>query len=180
MEAVMKMAGYCAAHAVQSVRSGEILIPIVGTLKVGGRQQMTRLAMGSSAEAMARGEQCLNELKEDDLGVVFIKDAMVTLDSGKTDCLMLEIRFAEDTRKKIQYLIPYRNAQHASGFAVHPIGVDALQRSLSRLTLAFVLKREQDVYGFAIPLFVQQFEPGELGLFLHQEMREAAVAHGKS
>ncbi|MES2818260.1 MAG: ATP-binding protein [Pseudomonadota bacterium] len=60
-----------------------------------------------------------------------------------------------------------------------PIGVDALQRSLSRLTLAFVLKREQDVYGFAIPLFVQQFEPGELGLFLHQELSEAAVAHGK-
>ncbi|MET1076649.1 MAG: ATP-binding protein [Pseudomonas sp.] len=60
------------------------------------------------------------------------------------------------------------------------VGVDALKRSLSRLTLAFVLKREQDLYGFAIPLFVQQFEPGELGLFLHQELSETAAAPGRS
>jgi hypothetical protein len=53
------------------------------------------------------------------------------------------------------------------------VDVDALNRALSRLVLAFVLRRDQAIYRFAIPLFSLQFEPAELQLFLRQEMSAA-------
>lgn len=53
------------------------------------------------------------------------------------------------------------------------VDVDALNRALSRLVLAFVLRRDQAEYRFAIPLFALQFEPAELQLFLRQEIGAA-------
>ncbi|MET1076646.1 MAG: hypothetical protein ABWY06_01360 [Pseudomonas sp.] len=140
MDTVMKMAGYCAAHAVAGVASGEILVPIVGKLKADGRRSLLRLAMGS-VEAMARGAQYLEEFDADDRGVVFIKDALVTLETGRTDCLIVDIRFAEHAGKTLQYLIPYRNANHPQGFAVHRLKVmdcEAIDgEGLARCTEAF-------------------------------------------
>jgi hypothetical protein len=51
------------------------------------------------------------------------------------------------------------------------VDMDALNRALQRLVLAFVLRREQSLYRFAIPLFALQFEPAELELFLRQELQ---------
>ena len=128
MENVMKMAGYSAAHAIWSVSSGEILIPIVGYLKNDDSREMERLVMGS-AQAMAAGEKKLAALAPDTQGAVFIKDGMVNLETGKTDVLIIEIKFADASEKRLQLLIPYRNASHADGFAVHrlklmqPVGI---------------------------------------------------------
>lgn len=47
---------------------------------------------------------------------------------------------------------------------------DALQRALARLQLAYVLRREDSSYRFAIPLFIRQFEPDEVALLLRQEL----------
>ncbi len=47
---------------------------------------------------------------------------------------------------------------------------DALRRALDRLQLAYILKREQASYRFAIPLFAKQFEPQETTLLLRQEL----------
>lgn len=116
---VMEMAGFFAGHAVQSVSDGEMLIPIVGYLGVDQSSRMVRLAMGSSAEAMQAGEARISELDGDTLGAVFIRDGMVTLPTGKTDCLIADVRFASDRGRRFQWLLPYRNASHASGFAVH-------------------------------------------------------------
>ncbi|MGY4534568.1 hypothetical protein ACVW0Y_003709 [Pseudomonas sp. TE3786] len=51
------------------------------------------------------------------------------------------------------------------------VDMDALNRALQRLVLAFVLRREQSLYRFAMPLFALQFEPAELELFLRQELQ---------
>ena len=47
---------------------------------------------------------------------------------------------------------------------------DALRRALDRLQLAYILKREQTTYAFAIPLFAKQFETPETKLLLDQEL----------
>lgn len=56
------------------------------------------------------------------------------------------------------------------------VAVDALTRGLARLQLAHVLRRDGVYFGFAIPLFERQFEPGELDVLLRQELAGSAAA----
>ncbi len=122
MKNVLTMAGNFALHAASSVSGGETLIPIVGLLKSDNSQQMQRLVMGS-VEATAIGENRITELGDEYKGGAFIKDGIVTLDTGKTDCLIIDVKFTEDTSKKVQFLIPYRNANHEKGFAIHRLKI---------------------------------------------------------
>lgn len=52
----------------------------------------------------------------------------------------------------------------------------ALRQSLARLQLAYVLRKHEAEYRFAIPLLRDQFEPEEVELLLHQEL--AVLARG--
>ncbi len=54
----------------------------------------------------------------------------------------------------------------------HGITADAqaLRQSLVRLQLAYVLRKQEAEYRFAIPLLQGQFEPSEVELLLHQEL----------
>ena len=52
----------------------------------------------------------------------------------------------------------------------------ALRQSLARLQLAYVLRKHEAEYRFAIPLLQDQFEPEEVELLLHQEV--AVLARG--
>ncbi|MCB1986920.1 MAG: ATP-binding protein, partial [Burkholderiaceae bacterium] len=54
----------------------------------------------------------------------------------------------------------------------HGITADAqaLRQSLARLQLAYVLRKKDAEYRFAIPLLQDQFEPAEVELLLHQEL----------
>ncbi len=52
----------------------------------------------------------------------------------------------------------------------------ALRQSLARLQLAYVLRKQDALYRFAIPLLQDQFEPTEVELLLNQEL--AALARG--
>ena len=122
MKEVLSMAGHYAAHAVSSVSTGEILIPIVGYVDKQGKQSMVRLATGP-AEAMSLGQEKMANISEDVQGAVFIKDALVELDSGKTDCLIVDVRFSQSDSRTMQFMIPYRNAANDAGFAVHRLKV---------------------------------------------------------
>ncbi|WP_165680955.1 AAA family ATPase [Metapseudomonas otitidis] len=51
------------------------------------------------------------------------------------------------------------------------IEADELQRSLSRLLLAYVLQREAGAYGFAVPLLALQFDADEARVLLDQELQ---------
>ena len=54
----------------------------------------------------------------------------------------------------------------------HGITADAqaLRQSLARLQLAYVLRKQEAEYRFAIPLLQGQFEPTEVQLLLRQEL----------
>lgn len=122
----VKMAGYFTSHAIWSVADGETLIPIVGYLKTDDSQGMERLAM-SSAQAMAHGNERIENLRDDEIGAAFIADAVVTLDTGKTDALIVDVRFAQDATGKLQFFLPYRNAKHPDGFAIHRLQLTQLE-----------------------------------------------------
>ncbi|WP_107328940.1 AAA family ATPase [Metapseudomonas otitidis] len=55
------------------------------------------------------------------------------------------------------------------------VEADELQRSLSRLLLAYVLQREAGAYGFAVPLLAHQFDVAETRVLLEQEFEALAL-----
>ncbi|WP_237054056.1 hypothetical protein [Marilutibacter chinensis] len=146
----MKMAGHTVAHAIWSVSDGEVLIPIVGHLGSDGGARMERLAMGS-AQAMAMGAEKISRLEPGTTGAVFVKDTLVTLESGKVDALVADIRFAANDASRLQLLVPYRNANHADGFAVHAIKLTELAEiprdAVDGLMQAFVAGLESHQEG---------------------------------
>lgn len=118
MNDIMKMAGYVTSHAIWSVGDGETLIPLVGSVDAENKREMVRLMMGSAA-AMASGMESVSNLRPGVLGAAFVRDVVATLDSGKTDALAVEIRFAGTGGRRVEVLLPYRHAKHPDGFAVH-------------------------------------------------------------
>lgn len=122
MQDVMKMAGNYTGHAFWSISSGETLIPIVGYLDKAGERRMERYAM-ESVKAIALGEQKITTLSEDTKGVVFIRDGYITLETGKTDAIIIDVSLNGDEQRRIQYMFPYRHADHEKGFAIHRLKV---------------------------------------------------------
>lgn len=119
---VMKMAGNHTSLALSIVFKGERLIPTMGFLKQDGGISRQVLMM-DSADALSTGNHQLENLEEEHKGGVLIADAMVTLETGKTDALIIDVRFATDPFQKAQLCIPYRNAAHPKGFAVHRLKI---------------------------------------------------------
>jgi len=78
---------------------------------------------------------------------------------------------------RLDRIIVYHCAQHGGTRLAQLIelfgdstGAVALKESLARLQLAFVLKKVEDGYAFAVPLFARQFEREELPLLLRHEL----------
>lgn len=160
MEDILKMAGYYGAHAIWSVADGETLIPMLGYLATNNRTSMQRLAMESAA-AFALAETQLSSPGADNRGVVFIRDAVIKLASGKTDSLALDVAFTDRPAVRLQVLIPYRHAQHPAGFAVHRLQVtraDGIpEGDIQGLINAFVDGIDSHPQGGA--LYRERYEP---------------------
>jgi hypothetical protein len=118
MQDTMKMAGEVASHALWSVSDGAMLTPLLGYLDSDRSRRMERIAMGS-AQAVAYGSRKLEAPAPGTLGTVFVKDGIVTLPTGRCDALIVTIGFSDDPAKRFELLVPYRNARHTDGFAVH-------------------------------------------------------------
>ncbi|MBB4867712.1 hypothetical protein HNP46_006631 [Pseudomonas nitritireducens] len=78
---------------------------------------------------------------------------------------------------RLDRIIVYHTAQHGSTSLARLLELFgeqtdavALKESLARLQLAFVLKRRDEGYEFAVPLFAGQFESAELPLLLRHEL----------
>ncbi len=167
MKNVLTMAGNFASHAIWNVSSGDTLVPIVGFLKGDGTHHMERLMMGSG-EAVSVGEIKINQLTDEHTGATFIKDGFVTLESGKTDALIVDVTFSDNSDKKVQFLIPYRNANHQRGFAVH------------RLKITKASGFESDDYGWISDAFFDGLESHEQGgkIWLEQYEDQAGESSG--
>ncbi len=118
-EEAVELAGFFAAHAVWCVCEGETLIPILAFRKRDGEQRFQRLEGGQLEDAVARGQQWLADNPERLACAVVAYDGFITLASGKTDALVLEVRAYEPPAGGLCIVVPYRHAGASSKFAVH-------------------------------------------------------------
>ena len=119
METTAELAGFYAAHAIWCVSDGEALLPMLAYEKADGERGMDRIALENLEEAVAAGQQWLAENKHAAASAVLLYDAYVTLESGKTDALVVEARQYGAAPRSFQMIVPYRNAEASEGFAVH-------------------------------------------------------------
>ena len=138
----------------------------------GQRANLVAILCQECLELMAPGERQITQAH-----VEQAKQSQAVLDA-----LTGWARLSQDERAcRIDRIIVYRVAQigtvrvrelvewlHAQGAG---IDIEDLRRSLARLQLAFVLRRNQEHYRFAVPLFERQFDSDELGLFIEQELQ---------
>ena len=127
MREIFQLVGETAAHSFWAVADGENLDPILTTMDKAGKSQFLRLAMDDCAEAVRYGHDKLEHYQDGKLGAVFIADGFITLDSGKTDALVVEIRVYSGDVAKCQMVIPYRPANSKKGFAIHRPQVTELE-----------------------------------------------------
>ncbi len=113
-----ELAGFFAAHAVWCVSDGETLIPMLATQTPSGERKMERLADELLERAVETGKQWLADNREGADRAVLIYDGFLTLPTGKTDALFLEIRVYSSPPASLTMAVPYRHAKDPAGFAV--------------------------------------------------------------
>lgn len=150
MKNVLKMAGNLTSHALWGISEADGLTTIVGYLKKDGSSKMERLAL-EAEESVKEGKSRIDNLAIEDAGAVLISDNYVTFDSGKTDTLVVDIRFSDAADKKIQYMLPYRSASDAKGFGIYTLKVTKFDGiptdQVNELTNAFVDGIESHEHG---------------------------------
>ena len=118
MEQAIRLAGFFAAHGVWCVADGEDLIPIYAFEDAAGERKMVRYASERVEDAVAEARARLSANPDQARHAVLVHDGLLTLPSGRTDSLILSVRdFAGDIA--LTLAVPYRNAAHPLGFAVH-------------------------------------------------------------
>jgi hypothetical protein len=119
MEQAVELAGFFAAHAVWCVSEGEVLIPMLAQIDQGGARSMSRLVADRLEEGVENGKQRLIANSDNCACAVLVYDGYVTLPSGKTDALFLEIRSYLNPLENLTMALPYRNRRSPQGFAVY-------------------------------------------------------------
>ncbi|MEH6422278.1 hypothetical protein [Pseudomonas sp. CGJS7] len=118
MNQAIRLAGFFAAHGVWCVADGESLIPMYAFETAQGERQMVRYASEQAETGVGEGRARLASNPDEARHAVLVHDGYLTLPSGRTDALILSVRdFAGDLAATVA--VPYRNAAHPQGFAVH-------------------------------------------------------------
>ncbi|ALN60416.1 hypothetical protein GLE_5075 [Lysobacter enzymogenes] len=118
MQQAIRLAGFFAAHGVWCVADGEDLIPLYAFEDPAGERKMVRYAGEQVEDAVAEARARLAANPDGAQHAVLVHDGFLTLPSGRTDALILSVRdFAGEGA--LTLAVPYRNAAHPLGFAVH-------------------------------------------------------------
>ncbi|MEM8593320.1 MAG: hypothetical protein AAGF06_00675 [Pseudomonadota bacterium] len=146
MKDVVTMAGFFTSHAVWNVSSGDQLIPLMGTLSHSGTKDMIRFMAEPEL-----AEKAMDDMSDSVAGMAFIQDGLVALDTGKTDALIVTIRFQQESHRCIRLLIPYRPVSHDDGFLLNTLQVSALdgfdETDVSWIIDSFFIGLEQHTEG---------------------------------
>ncbi|UPG87439.1 hypothetical protein L2Y94_08825 [Luteibacter aegosomatis] len=119
MEQAIELAGFFAAHAVWCVSEGEALVPMLAHLDRSGVRSMSRLVANRLEEGVEEGKRQLEADAYDRACAVLVYDGYITLESGKTDALFIDIRAYGAPGSSATMVVPYRHRQSTRGFAVH-------------------------------------------------------------
>jgi len=118
-ERAVELAGFFAAHGIWCVAEGETLVPILAFQRDEGEQEFRRIEAEALQDAVAQGKEWLASNPENVACAVLVYDAFVPLPSGKTDCLMLEVRTYGATAASLSIAVPYGHANKPGGFVLH-------------------------------------------------------------
>ncbi|TKB68343.1 MAG: hypothetical protein E8D47_02470 [Nitrospira sp.] len=119
MNSVAKLAGFFAAHAVWCVADGETLIPLMGFETSDGKRQMHRFMAERIEQGVQDGQARLASNPDRATLGVLVYDGFVTLATGKTDALFVDMRDYGSPSRSVLMAVPYRPASSPQGFAVH-------------------------------------------------------------
>lgn len=126
MEEALKIAGNTAAHAIWSVSDGEQLIPLIAETDLTGKTTQIR-CMGIQPDQIDDFFlKKSNALGKDYNGLSLVQDSIVTLEKGKTDALLIDVRMSYPENSSVQLCIPYRHAKHEKGFAIHRLKITGI------------------------------------------------------
>jgi hypothetical protein len=120
-EPTLELAGYFAAHALWCVSDGSTLVPMMAVQRETGGGELHRLVDDDQQRAIAMGRERLVANPDGASRSVLIYDVSVTLPSGRTDALMLDVVDYDPPRSATRMVIPYRAAGAGQRFAVHPV-----------------------------------------------------------
>lgn len=126
MESVIQMAGYYAATAIETLSQSERFMPCLVHLTNDGQYVETPLLL-PPVQAAAKAGEAFSQISNDNQGVIFISDVIVSLKTGKVDAIVAEVKFAEAPEKSMSLIVPYRPANHAKGFAVHRFSINQMK-----------------------------------------------------
>jgi hypothetical protein len=119
MELAAKLAGFLAAHAVWCVSDGEILIPLMGFETPDGKRQVHRFMADRFEQGVSEGQDSLARNVDGAKRAALIYDGFITLETGKVDALLVDIRDYGSPSRSLLMAVPYRPVNSPQGFAVH-------------------------------------------------------------
>lgn len=121
---IPELAGFFAAHAVWSISTGEVLIPMLGIEAGDGARTLIRFEGDSLHEAVRTATEELEANTKGAAHAVLVFDAYATLPTGRTDALMLRAR-SHAHALRFSMVIPYRPAE--AGFEVRRPEISELE-----------------------------------------------------
>ncbi len=154
VEAAVELAGYFMAHAVWCIAEGETLVPILAfEWQLGGRE-FHRLEGRELQIEVARGREWLATNPASVQIAALIYDAFVTLDAGRNDALLAEVRCFEPEPASLTIVVPYRHAGTTQRFAVYRPkflhGVEGTRHDSAKLGEAFFRGVDRHEQGSAV------------------------------
>jgi hypothetical protein len=140
MESTAELIGFFAAHGIWSVSDGGPLIPMLAYELPNGERGMDRFMAEQLEEAVGLAQQALENNEKGATRAVAVFDALITLDDGKTDALILQARKYSEPECRLEMAVPYRTPDSPEGFAVHKpkfLSVEGGDVDYSQLAVAF-------------------------------------------
>jgi hypothetical protein len=163
MEATVELAGFFAAHAIWNVSKGGLLMPLLAyKTSESDKPAMMRFTAEPYQVAVAQGLEFLTKNEQKALRAVLIFNGYVTLPSGKTDALILEMRkhgprglmqWRSAPTQPLTMAVPYRDVEKPGGFAVFRpkfLSDDGGKAAASDLGQAFLRGVDRHKEGAAI------------------------------
>jgi hypothetical protein len=113
-----ELAGFFAAHAIWTVSDAEILMPMLAYTTEDGQRRMERLVGSDVQSAVEYGRQKLKTDSMDANDGVLIFDGRITVETGKLDAIILEMRCYGFPDAEATIAVPY-TPKTTGRFLVH-------------------------------------------------------------
>lgn len=113
-----ELAGFIAAHAIWCVSDAGGLVPMVAFTTEDGRRQLERLVFNDAGAAVEHGRRRLEEDPFSANDGVLAYDGRITVEGGKLDAIILEMRSYGFPWAKAALAVPYTPA-NAKRFRVY-------------------------------------------------------------